>query len=76
MAQGPLGSPLGDIRRLDEAGLGLQSDAQSLEGFRSQGDRSAFEALAGRHGRLVLSVCREVLGNPDDVEDAVVTYAS
>jgi DNA-directed RNA polymerase specialized sigma24 family protein len=71
MAQGPLGSLLGDIRRLYEDGaVGLQSDAQLLERFRSQGDRSAFEALVGRHGRLVLSVCREVLGDPDAAEDA------
>jgi RNA polymerase sigma factor (sigma-70 family) len=71
MAQGPLGSLLGDIRRLYEDGaVGLQSDAQLLERFRSLGDRSAFEVLVGRHGRMVLSVCREVLGDPDDAEDA------
>ena len=42
MARGPLGSPLGDIRRLYEDGaIGLQSDARLLDRFRSQGDRSA-----------------------------------
>ena len=71
MAQGPLGSLLRDIRRLYEDGaIGCQSDAQLLERFRSLGDRTAFEALVGRHGRMVLAVCREVLGDPDDAEDA------
>ena len=65
MAQGPLGSLLRDIRRLYEDGaIGCQSDAQLLERFRSLGDRVAFEALVGRHGRMVLAVCREVLGDP------------
>ena len=47
-----------------------QSDAQLLERFRTHRDRSAFEVLVGRHGRMVLAVCREVLGDPDDAEDA------
>ena len=71
MARGPLGSLLEDIRRLYEDGaIGCQSDAQLLDQFRSLGDRAAFEALVGRHGRMVLAVCREVLGDPDDAEDA------
>ena len=71
MTRGSLGSLLEDMRRLyDDGAIGLLSDDQLLERFCSQSDRSAFEVLVGRHGRMVLSVCREVLGDPDDAEDA------
>ncbi len=71
MTHGPHGSLFREIRRLYEDGvIGCQSDAELLDRFRSQGDRAAFEVLVGRHGRMVLAVCREVLGDPDDAEDA------
>ena len=46
------------------------SDAQLLERFLTQGDAGAFEALVARHGPMVLSVCRGILRNPHDAEDA------
>ena len=71
MTEAPLSALLRDIRHLYEDGaIGCQSDAQLLERFQTLRDRSAFEALVGRHGRMVLAVCREVLGDPDDAEDA------
>jgi RNA polymerase sigma factor (sigma-70 family) len=33
-------------------------------------DPAAFEALVGRHGPMVLSVCRGILKDPNDAEDA------
>jgi RNA polymerase sigma factor (sigma-70 family) len=46
------------------------SDGQLLEGFVSRRDESAFEELVRRHGPMVLGVCRRVLGNADDADDA------
>ena len=33
-------------------------------------DESAFEALVARHGPMVLGVCRQLLRDPNDVDDA------
>ena len=71
MAIETLGTALQQIDRLFAEGsvTGL-SDAQLLERFLAQGDAVAFEVLISRHGPMVLSVCRGVLRNPDDAEDA------
>ena len=49
---------------------GVQTDGQLLELFISGGHERAFEALVRRHGPMVLSVCRRILGNIHDAEDA------
>ena len=71
MAFETLGAALRQINRLFADGVvaGL-SDAQLLERFLSQGDAGCFEALLGRHGPMVLSVCRGILRDPHDAEDA------
>ena len=46
------------------------SDAQLLERFAARRDEGAFEALVRRHGPMVLGVCRHILGNSHDAEDA------
>jgi RNA polymerase sigma factor (sigma-70 family) len=46
------------------------SDGQLLEWFVSQREEGAFAALVRRHGPMVLSVCRRVLRNSHDAEDA------
>jgi len=46
------------------------SDGKLLEQFITQRDELAFAALLQRHGPLVFGVCRQVLGNPHDAEDA------
>ncbi len=45
-------------------------DGQLLARYEADGDEAAFEALIGRHGPMVLTICRAVLRNEHDVEDA------
>jgi RNA polymerase sigma factor (sigma-70 family) len=62
-----MNSILRHLRRT--AGPGL-SDAQLLESFLVRRDEAAFGTLLRRHGPMVLAVCRRVLGNAHDAEDA------
>jgi RNA polymerase sigma factor (sigma-70 family) len=45
-------------------------DAQLLERFAVARDEAAFELLARRHGPMVLGVCRRILGDVHEAEDA------
>lgn len=45
-------------------------DGQLLERYLSRRDEAAFEALVHRHGGMVLGVCRRILKNPHDADDA------
>jgi RNA polymerase sigma factor (sigma-70 family) len=46
------------------------TDGQLLEAYLARQDASAFAALVRRHGSVVLSICRNVLHNEHDAEDA------
>lgn len=45
-------------------------DGVLLERFHRHRDEAAFELLVHRHGAMVLSVCRRIVGNLHDAEDA------
>jgi RNA polymerase sigma-70 factor (ECF subfamily) len=59
------------IRRLaTPQGAGHDPDAQLLGQFAASRDECAFAALLKRHGSMVLAVCRRVLNDEHDAEDA------
>ncbi len=71
MATAPAGIVLRHIRDLVAAdSLGRLPDGDLLQRFRAGREEAAFSALVQRHGPLVLGVCRRVLGNLHDAEDA------
>ena len=71
MATSQLNGVVRHLRRIalvrDGAGL---TDGQLLEHFVASREEVAFEALVRRHGPMVLGVCRRVLRNPHDADDA------
>src|SRR2546421_12599995 len=62
------------IRNLRKSAMlrdaGGVTDAELLGASLSRHDEAAFEVLVRRHGPMVLGVCRRLLGNVQDSEDA------
>jgi RNA polymerase sigma factor (sigma-70 family) len=62
---------LGHLRKLiGRPPEGPADEAALLERFVHQHDEAAFAELARRHGPMVLGVCRRILQNADDADDA------
>jgi RNA polymerase sigma factor (sigma-70 family) len=60
-----------DLQTLLSAGtLGGLSDGSLLERFAAYREQAAFETLVGRHGPMVWGVCRRLLRDHHDAEDA------
>jgi RNA polymerase sigma factor (sigma-70 family) len=71
MATGAMSQVVKYLRRvaLPRGGCG-PTDGQLLAAFLASRDEAAFEMLVRRHAGMVLGVCRRVLGNVHDAEDA------
>jgi RNA polymerase sigma factor (sigma-70 family) len=70
MQPSPLNLVLGRLRRLAAGAANDLSDADLLERFRSRREEAAFTLLMQRHGPMVLGVCRRLLAEEHDAEDA------
>jgi RNA polymerase sigma factor (sigma-70 family) len=58
------------VRALGSQDGADRTDGQLLSQFLVRRDEAAFVALVRRHGPMVLAVCRRVLGNAADADDA------
>ncbi len=71
MATNALNRVIQHLRRTavgrDSGGL---ADAELLDCYLARRDEGAFEAIVRRHGPMVLGVCRRILRNEADAEDA------
>src|SRR5947209_19914733 len=71
MASGQLGGVLHHLSKLMATErAGGRSDRDLLERFVRHRDEAAFAVLVERHGPMVLGVCRRVLRDAHDAEDA------
>ncbi|MDG3006804.1 RNA polymerase sigma factor [Paludisphaera mucosa] len=55
---------------LDVGATGSLSDGELLDRFLARGDGAVFEAIVDRHGPMVWGVCRRVLRDHHDAQDA------
>src|SRR6202165_1649914 len=69
MPTDPLSRVLQDLRRQALAAAGM-SDGQLLECFMVRRENAALAALVRRHGPMVWGVCRRILRDHHDAEDA------
>ena len=53
-----------------DGGQRTRTDGQLLDGFIGRQDESAFAEIVRRHGPMVYGLCKRLLGNAHDAEDA------
>jgi RNA polymerase sigma factor (sigma-70 family) len=71
MVNGCASTALRQVARVFHEGtLTGASDRQILERFVDRRDEAAFEVLVARHGPMVFNVCRQLVRDQHDVEDA------
>jgi RNA polymerase sigma factor (sigma-70 family) len=71
MSNATMGAVVRHLRDLAERrGAEGRSDRQLLHRFARQRDEAAFTVLVGRHGPMVLGLCRRLLRHEQDAEDA------
>jgi RNA polymerase sigma factor (sigma-70 family) len=71
MASASLSSVLRHVRRAVLLSEGAaQTDGDLLSRYLTERDEAAFESLLTRHGGMVLGVCRRILRNEADAQDA------
>ena len=58
------------VRLFDTGSLSGLTEWELLEKFLTHRDELAFQVLVSRHGPMVLGICRRMLANAADVEDA------
>jgi RNA polymerase sigma factor (sigma-70 family) len=71
MTNAPLGLLLHHLREAGAAASHEASDGDLLHRFAAGREEAAFAALLHRHGPMVLAVCRRVLNDDHDAEDAL-----
>src|SRR6476469_1036532 len=71
MADSQLGTVVRHLRQLRSRDAGRAvSDGELVAAFAARNDQAAFAGLVERYGPLVLGVCRRVLRQEQDAEDA------
>jgi len=55
--------------------VGIRDDLRLMEGIKA-GDTAALEVFYQRYARAVLGICRRILGDPRDAEEALALVAS
>jgi RNA polymerase sigma factor (sigma-70 family) len=71
MATNPVSKVIQHLRSAARLGEGVdRTDAQLLDCFVSRREQAALETLVRRHGPMVWGVCRRILRNHHDAEDA------
>jgi DNA-directed RNA polymerase specialized sigma24 family protein len=61
---------LAQVQRWTAAQAAEASDAVLLQRYVHQGEEAAFTALVARHGAMVQRLCRRILGDAHEAEDA------